>query len=565
MKIRFIGAVGTVTGSCTLLEHKGEYFFVDCGGGLDAIAGSATVLDFKPPAVRSMFLTHAHLDHCGLVPALIAQGFHGRIYCTSATRDLTLNALNDAVALGKCEAQHIPAADQFECPDEHPEFTWGKYLPAAGDLTVAFARTAHILGAVSVSFQFADPDSPKGRTTICFSGDIGCNEDGNCFQALLAKRHQPDAYPSYLILESTYGSRSRPPEASDYAARMEALANVLNRSLALSNEPLVLIPCFTLHRTQELMADLYCLLNSYLPAATKSDWANQLNRSEDEGPLVDVAIESSLAWKHTAVYRRELPRVLNTKKRKPVYLNGEFAKRADVPEEEMAAFFEKVFCEPTGWNPTELGQLRIGKIAAGLNRRSVRIVIAGSGMCQGGRILEHLRDGLSDPGVLVVLMGFQAPDTPGAQLRLRIEEPDKPLQLDRWDLPNDVKATVMDLGKFYSGHADQSGLVKFALHKDAPYPFAPLRRIFLNHGEQSSRETLKAALLDYAENHPTNSRQLTAVELPNRHAGWFDLNRDTWTDDIKPSVDGLEGVVMALHRKIRRLEDDVADLKRRGV
>jgi metallo-beta-lactamase family protein len=561
MKIRFIGAVGTVTGSCTLLEHNGEYFLVDCGGGLDAVPDSSTTLDFKPLALRSMFLTHAHLDHCGLIPALIAQGFRGRIYCTAATRDLTLNALLDAVVLGKCDAQHIPALNQFECPDEHPDFAWGKYLPAATDLTVAFARTAHILGSVSVSFQFATNTTPKVRTTISFSGDIGCNEDGNCFQSLLAKRYQPDAYPSYLVLESTYGARNRPFEASSYEERMKALAAVLEQALSLSSEPLVLIPCFTLHRTQELMADFYCLLNN-LPSDIKSGWAKRLNLSEEEAPLVDVAIESALAWKHTAVYRRELPRVLNTKKRKPIYLNGNFAKRAGVSEESISAFLDNLFSEPTGCSPIQHGNfLRFGKIARQLSKRSIRIVIAGSGMCQGGRIIEHLKDGLPNPGVLVVLMGFQAPETPGSQLRRRIDEPNTPLDLERWKLPDDVKATIADLGKFYSGHADQSGLVKFALHKDAPYPFTPLKRIFLNHGDQTSREELKAALLAFSAEHPKDSRGLATVELPKRHAGWFDLNRDMWTDDIEPDVDALESVVWALHRKVRRLEEELATLR----
>ncbi len=566
MKVRFIGAVGTVTGSCTLIEHYGEYFLVDCGAGLNAVASESTPLDFKPQALRSMFLTHAHLDHCGMIPALVAQGFRGRIYCTAATRDLTLNALADSAALGQCQQQNIPPLEQFECPDAHPEFKWGKYLPAATDLTVAFARSSHILGAVSVSFQYSDPNAPKGKATICFSGDVGCNEDENCFQALLAKRHLPDSYPSHLVLESTYWARNRQTESCRFEERMKALERVLQQALDLSQEPQVLIPCFTLHRTQELLADLHCLLTEHLSHEVRDEWASRLRLEEDSGPLVDVAIESSLAWKHTGVYRRELPRSLNTGKRKPLYLNAELARRAGVSEAEAPTFVEQLFSEPTGWSPIEHSQwLRVGKDGSRLNQQSIRIVIAGSGMCQGGRIMEHLREGLSDPGVIVVLMGFQAPDTLGAQLRSRVDDPDASLDFARWQLPNDVKATITDLGRFYSGHADQQSLVKFALHKDAGarYRYEPLRRIFLNHGDQPSREALKSALIDYATENAATSRELGAVELPKRNAGWFDLGRDTWTEEVEPEVDGLETVVAALQRKVQRLERELAELKQK--
>ena len=484
MKIRFIGAVGTVTGSCTLLEHGGEFFLVDCGSGQDSVANALTPLDFKPAELRSMFLTHAHLDHCGLIPALVAQGFRGRIYCTAATRDLTLNALRDAVGLGKCETQHVPAPDQFECPDEHPEYKWSIYLPVAADLTVAMARTAHILGSVAVSFQFADATAVRGRRTICFSGDVGCNEEGNCFQALLAKRYQPDAYPSYLVLESTYGSRCRPADAGDFRARMFALQEMIERALSLSDEPLVLIPCFTLHRTQELMADLHCLMETHVSQEALGRWSERLGRTGAAGePMLDVAIESKLAWAHSAIYRRELARTLKTGKGKPLYLNGEFAARAGVDPAEATDLVASLYDEPPGWGDNRVGEIRFQMSADRLSRRSVRIVIAGSGMCQGGRILDHLRTGLPQPGVLVVLMGYQAPETPGAQLKQKMENPAASLDLARWKLPNEINATIMDLGRFYSGHADQTGMIKFALLKDSPkYAFATLRRIFLNHG-----------------------------------------------------------------------------------
>jgi len=562
MKIRFIGAVGTVTGSCTLLEHNGEYFLVDCGAGQDSVADAHTSLDFKPHALRSIFLTHAHLDHCGLIPALIAQGFRGRIYCTAATRDLTLNSLRDSEKLGNCSPEFIPDTAQFECPDDHKEFTWGKYLGAADGLTVAFARSSHILGAASVSFQFIDPSASTGRRTVCFSGDVGCNEEGHCSQALLAKRQLPDSYASYLILESTYGSRNRPTDAGDYTARMNALRHMIDRAFELSDSPLILMPCFTLHRTQELMADLNTLVATHLDDETKADWSIRLGRSGDTTPLLDVAIESGLAWQHTAIYRRELTRTLNTKKCKPVYLNGEFASRAGIHEEECAAHIESLFAEPRGWAPNQIGELRFTKSAEALNHGSIRLIIAGSGMCHGGRIFERLKKELPNPEALVVLLGFQSPDSPGAQLKKRVDNPEALIDLRAWKLPEEVNATIIDLGRFYSGHADQAGLVKFALHKDDPkYAYEPLRRIFLNHGEQSSREDMRTALLEYAQDHAAHSRTLETVELPKRGAGWFDLLSNSWIDDIEPSVDGNEALISGLFRKVLRLESELTELR----
>lgn len=565
MKIRFVGAVGAVTGSCTLLEHNGEYFLVDCGAGQDSVADADTPLDFKPRALRSMFLTHAHLDHCGLIPALIAQGFRGRIYCTTATRDLTLNSLRDSEKLGRCPREFIPEPEQFCCHDEHPEFTWGKYLPAAVDLTVAFSRSSHILGAASVSFQFRDPGSPTGRTNICFSGDVGCNEPEHCAQALLAKRQMPDNFVSYLVLESTYGSRNRPPEAGDYTARMEALRELIERAFALSEgAPLILVPCFTLHRTQELMADLHTLLATHLSAETKLEWRRRLGRDENDGePLVEVAVESKLAWAHSAIYRRELVRASNTKQRKPLYLNGEFAARAGVAETEVAEIIDTLFEQPVGWAPKAIGDLRFTCSQDHLKPGCVHFVVAGSGMCQGGRILELLRQNLAKPEALVALMGFQAPDTPGAQLRKRVDNPETLIDLRQWNLPEEVRATIVDLGKYYSGHADQAGLVKYALHKDDPkYRYASLRRVFLNHGEQGSRLELREALLAHAQDHPNESRAIESVELPKKGDGWFDLLANRWSEDPEPAVDNTDALVASLLRKVARLEKEVAELKK---
>jgi len=334
------------------------------------------------------------------------------------------------------------------------------------------------------------------------------------------------------------------------------------RALEMGAQPLILIPCFTLHRTQELLADLHAMVNRHLDAGTKADWLARLGRSPtSDSPLIDLAIESALAWKHTAVYRRELPRVLSRGKRKPLYLNSEFQARACAGGESPQAVVENLFKEPL-LRPNRLGDLRIRKVGDHLDKGAIRIVIAGSGMCQGGRIMEHLKAGLARKDVLVVLMGFQAFGTPGAELRKRVDDPHAAIDLTSWGLPSEVSATVMDLGRFYSGHADQSSLIRFALEKDSPtHNFSSLRRIFLNHGDNDARRSLKEALTKWAADNPHRSRRLEAVDLPDRASGWFDLTTSQWTDGCEVGMDGLESVVAVLLRKLARLEAEVAELK----
>src|SRR6185369_10143641 len=236
MKIRFLGALGRVTGSCSLLNHRDRYYLVDCGSaqtGNTVELNEGSAFPFKPRGIRAVFLTHAHFDHSGLLPVLVRERFNGRICCTRATADLTYLSLMDVAALG---TGGFSASDvsklKFVCPDEDPRFQFGRFFPVDRDLTCAFIRTSHVLGSVGFEFQFSDwkETTPGQRKTIVFSGDIGCNTDENPYQSLLNGRQYPSTHAKYVVCESTYGDRDRDRAHVDFWARLRALKNLLAKA-----------------------------------------------------------------------------------------------------------------------------------------------------------------------------------------------------------------------------------------------------------------------------------------------------------------------------------------------
>jgi metallo-beta-lactamase family protein len=263
MHIRFHGAVnGHVTGSCTEFYYKrtNTHFLVDCGmvqGEAHAQASNARAFPFKAIDIKFVLLTHAHLDHCGLLPKLYKDGFCGKVLCTRATADEAAAILLDSASLPECPySRKDVAMVRFEAMDERPDFGLSRNIPIDDDLFVAFTRSAHILGSVSICIKWIDPEGAYRQ--IIMSGDIGPNTKENSYQSLLAGRQDPVGYPDYIVLESTYGDRGRDPQYADRDNRLKALDAVVRNSLAESSS-LLIIPSFSLHRTQDILFDLFCL------------------------------------------------------------------------------------------------------------------------------------------------------------------------------------------------------------------------------------------------------------------------------------------------------------------
>ena len=191
MKVKFIGAIQRVTGSCSWLKHLDIEFLVDCG----MIQGEAhddyennKEFPFKSRNIKFVLLTHAHIDHCGLIPKLYRDGFSGKVYCTRATAKLARQVLLDASRISPIYSENDVKRVRFKYIDELPGFKWGRLLPIDRDLFVNVFRSAHILGAVSIGISW----SKENGKSILFSGDIGNNTRVDAPQPLIKYRHDPD-------------------------------------------------------------------------------------------------------------------------------------------------------------------------------------------------------------------------------------------------------------------------------------------------------------------------------------------------------------------------------------
>lgn len=267
MKIKFIGAIERVTGSCSLLEHTetGLRFLVDCGmaqGDPRAATINQAPWPFVASRVDFVLLTHAHLDHCGLLPRLVREGFTGRVYCTRFTAELArLNLLSAATMSDAPFSRMDVERLQFEHVDEVRGFSCGNPVLIAKGLFASFQPTAHIGGACSITIRWsADQDSWK---EMVFSGDLGPNTKERASQPLLAGREYLGGSPQYLLVESTYGGQVRAPQFSDPDKRLKEWERII-RSAIEKPGATVVVPCFSIHRCQELLLDLHATLEHRL-------------------------------------------------------------------------------------------------------------------------------------------------------------------------------------------------------------------------------------------------------------------------------------------------------------
>lgn len=267
MKVKFIGAIERVTGSCTLLEHPETRlrFLVDCGmaqGDPRAVAINQAPWPFVASRVDFVLLTHAHLDHCGLLPRLVREGFTGRIYCTRFTGELArLNLLSAATMAGTLFMRMDVEQLQFEYVDDMSGFEFGKPVPIAKGLFASFQPTAHIGGSSSITIRWNTAEDSWRE--MAFSGDLGPNIKKCASQPLLAGRQYLQSAPQYLLVESTYGGRGREPQFSDVDHRLREWIRIIRSAMEKPGATIV-IPCFSIHRCQELLVDLHAVLEHRL-------------------------------------------------------------------------------------------------------------------------------------------------------------------------------------------------------------------------------------------------------------------------------------------------------------
>ncbi|QCI11292.1 MBL fold metallo-hydrolase [Pseudomonas putida] len=445
------GGVRDVTGSCHQLHLDGATsLLIDCGLVQDDESGE---LGFDIQGVRALIVTHVHLDHVGRIPALFAAGFRGPIYCSEPSAKLLPLVLEDAYKLG---ISRVPAhvARYLEFLEERivplPFDEWHPVVERESmRCRIRLQRAGHLLGSAYVE---CDMDLGDENTRYVFSGDLGapCNP--------LLRPLQPPERADVLVLESTYGDRLHP----DRSQRQEQLERAIDRALA--DKGTILIPAFSLGRTQELLYELEDILHrkALLGRTARASGSDPLDWSR-----LPVILDSPLAQRITKAYK-DLHQ----------YWRDEAQDRLEGGRNPLA-FDQLVSVESHGKHLEVVNYLKsTGRPA---------IVIAGNGMCSGGRIVNYLKAMLGDPRHEVMFVGYQAKGTPGAVIQA-CERVQGFVTVDLDGERYEVRAKVMSLAG-YSGHADQAGLVGFALGQGRP-----AGRVVLVHGEGGAKRALAGAL-----------------------------------------------------------------------
>ncbi|MFV0281467.1 MAG: MBL fold metallo-hydrolase [Rhodoblastus sp.] len=446
MRLSFHGADRNVTGSCHLVEAAGKRILVDCGmfqGGPEERALNRRDFGFDPAAIDAILLTHAHLDHCGRIPLIVKRGFRGKIICNEPTRALARLVMLDATRLQAEDTrrnQRKAARWEPREPDEQPLYGledtmdaldrfapavgYGEKIPLGPNLSAIYSNAGHIFGSASVLVECA---GNGGRKRLAFSGDIG--DPG---RALLDDARPPEAADA-VVMESTYGDRDHRPLPDSILEFYEAIGEIRGRG---GN---AVIPTFALERAQELLFYLkQGLRQSKLP------------------PDIQIFVDSPMAISATRIAQNF-----------PDFLRPEIAAMIEAQDDPFT---------PPGLRFTQLSRdsIAINSIASGA------VILAGSGMATGGRVLHHLRHNLARPECGVVFVGFASKGT------LAREILDGARHVDIYGDRVPVRASIHTINGF-SAHAGRKALIAWRRKIDAP-------RTFLVHGELPAMQALKAAL-----------------------------------------------------------------------
>lgn len=448
MNLTFHGAAGEVTGSCASVDAPGGRFLVDCGmfqGGRNAMRRNLAALGFDLRAVRFMLLTHAHLDHSGLIPRLVALGYKGPIYATPATVDLLEVLLLDAAHIQEKEAEwatrNARRRGRGRAFNAVPLYTveqaraslarlraveYGTTFSPGEGIECRFLDAGHILGSAILE---VDVQGAGGSRRLVFTGDLG--------QPARPVLRDPAhvARADVLVMESTYGDRAHRPMAETEDELVEILANTLVRRRGN-----VIIPAFAVGRTQEVI---------FVLARLVRDGRVDPLQIVVDSPMALAATELTL--RHDALWDEETRDLLAWMRGHPERVGLRFVR--DV-EESMA----------------------LNAIESGL------VIISASGMCEAGRIKHHLRYNITRAAASIVICGFQA----GGTLGRRLVDGARWVTLFGERFP--VRASIHTIGGL-SAHADQPALLDWLGHLAQPP-----ERTFVVHGERQASAALVSAI-----------------------------------------------------------------------
>ena len=447
MKIQFLGAAREVTGSKHLITtSQGKKIVLDCGmyqgKGLETDSLNRS-LGFNPGEIDHIILSHAHIDHSGLIPYIYRLGFRGSVICTHATRDLCAIMLADSghiqehdnytfnkkrIRRGQEPVDPLyTKADATECMKLFIGVPYDRKFRIDENTRVSFSNSGHMLGSGVALLELSDKDR---KIKIAYTGDIG--------RPVNRIIHPPVAFPQadYLITEATYGDRLH----KDPVSSESELLNVLIDT-CVNKKGKLIIPSFSVGRTQEIV---YSLNNFY---------------NENRLPRIDVYVDSPLAVNATDIFRLH-----------PECFNSEII---EVMERDP---------DPFGFN--SLFYIKRVEDSKKLNDiKKPCVIISASGMMEAGRVKHHLANSISNPDNTILAVGYCAPSTLGA----RILRGDREVSIHGQVYP--VNASVKRLDS-YSGHGDYQEMARYLTCQDP----SMIRKTFLVHGENASLESYKSYL-----------------------------------------------------------------------
>jgi metallo-beta-lactamase family protein len=461
MKIAFHGAARTVTGSKHLVTLKnGKKILLDCGmfqGLGDRTDTLNRNFGFDPPTVDVMILSHAHVDHCGLIPRLVKEGFNGKIFCTPATRELTQILLLDSAGIQEDEikyankrriAQPVPyleplytVDDAKKCMDHFVEVDYGTWYDVIDDVKAMFTDAGHIIGSTCVHVNVTENGK---ETRLTFSGDVGRYRD-----VIL---RSPDVFrqADYILLESTYGNSLHDPAVTT----PDILLNWINK-VCVQRKGKLIFPAFSVGRTQEILFAL-----------------NQLDL-ENRLPNLDYYVDSPLSIEATEVVKHY-----------PSYFNKIIQK---VMQSDSDPFSFK-----------GLKYIKTVDQSKSLNfQNGPMVIISASGMADAGRVKHHISNNIENSRNAIVMTGYCEPQSLGARLMSGAK------QVGIFGVEHEVHAEIGSI-RSMSAHGDYEDLTQWLACQDP----RQVKQLFLVHGEYDVQQEFKRRLV---------SKGFFDVQIPEQH------------------------------------------------
>jgi metallo-beta-lactamase family protein len=447
MRLLFLGGVRTVTGSMHVLEMKGHRLLLECGlfqghRRESILRNRVLPIPFDVKMIDSAILSHAHIDHAGNFPTLVKKGFPGNIFSTPATRDLCSAMLMDAAFIQEQDAEYINRHEYYD-PELGPveplyndndvvktltqfvSVDYRREFKVSPQIEAQFFDAGHVLGSSIIQLDVKDGAS---TTRIAFTGDLGRKH------MPLTKDPEIPVKPNYLIIESTYGDRQHEP----VSGMREQLARIINQTYQRRGK--VIVPSFSLERTQVLVFLLGQLFK------------------DKEIPKMPVYVDSPLSVRLTDIFKLH----------------------PDCFEEEVRQMIER------GKDPFAHANLKyitsVTESMALNNREDPMIIISASGMCEGGRVVHHIRNNMSNPNNTILIVGFMAKHTMGR----RIVERQRKLRI--FGVERELNARVEVINSF-SAHADRDELLDFVEQCGKE-----LKGIFIVHGDEDQSLALAGHL-----------------------------------------------------------------------